>query len=1053
MGMVAYGQQSAPLVTLKQFSQWPPTDRYKDLPVKARGTITYYDPGWQTIFIQTEADGIFVEREQSLIQSGQELQAGEEIEADGVTSAGLVRWNIKARQIQRLGPGTMPAPMVLSGRNAFVDEVSGRRVRVKGWVSGVSSLGERHTLDLMVYAGKTITGVIPGLDLAMAQSYRWSQVEAVGVFAIRVTADGKKSGDHLLFLLSTNDVRVLSRLAESSVGDLHAAMSRWSGREPVRVRGVLDVVEGRDRVRLRDATGTIAAQITTTGYLTPGKTVEVFGFPFGQGASLMLTNAVGAAEEGGGLSAKPLEPQQADVSLPTLTKAIQIRDLSPQNAAKGYPVKLRGVMTYVANGIAQFMQDDSAGIYLDPWPSVGIPIPPVGHRVEVEGFSGPGNYAPVVHLKQIRDLGAAAFPLPRAVTFETLMTGREDSQWVLLTGVVREVQVQSNGVEMVLSTSLGSVRALVPESAGQPPGLVDAGVEIRGVSRTVFNASRRLQSVELLVPNWSQMAVKEPAPADAFTLPFQPVNELFEFHTGNSGLHRTRIRGQVLLRQSDGSFFLQDSSAGIQAKLREADARVTPGTALEVVGFPGVSDRLPILQGAQIRPLLGGEAIGARTLTNESLMDETWHATLVSLEGMVLSHSQNEVEQRLGLQFGSWVIEAVLARSPSGPGLRPIPPGSRVRLAGVCLVRLDENRRVQSFQVLLREAGDVVVVERPSWWTAEHTTWVFGGLGGVLLLVLAWVGLLRRQVEQRTYELREEIEERKRMEVKVKQAHQQLLETSRQAGMAEVATSVLHNVGNVLNSVNVSANLVADMVRQSKSANLARAVDLLKENSANLGEFITTHQRGQHLPAYLEQLSQQLGREQAAVLKELGALGQNVEHIKEIVAMQQNYARVMGVAEQVHPADLVEDALSLNAGSLERHQVRVVRELDRKAPAISVEKHKVLQILVNLIRNAKCACEEAGREDKTITVRVQTVTDGVRIEVADNGAGIAPENMSRLFHHGFTTRKNGHGFGLHNGALAAKELGGRLQAQSEGAGRGACFSLDLPWQPPAGKNE
>jgi len=164
--------------------------------------------------------------------------------------------------------------------------------------------------------------------------------------------------------------------------------------------------------------------------------------------------------------------------------------------------------------------------------------------------------------------------------------------------------------------------------------------------------------------------------------------------------------------------------------------------------------------------------------------------------------------------------------------------------------------------------------------------------------------------------------------------------------------------------------------------------------------------------------------------------------------MQQSYAKVAGVTETVSPVQLIEDALRLNAGALERHQVLIHRDYDSTVPDITVDKHKVLQVLINVIRNAKYACDEVGRPDKQMRVRVYNGNGTVKIAVTDNGAGIASENLIRIFNLGFTTRKEGHGFGLHSGALAAGELGGTLQAESDGPGRGATFTLELPLVPP-----
>jgi C4-dicarboxylate-specific signal transduction histidine kinase len=277
----------------------------------------------------------------------------------------------------------------------------------------------------------------------------------------------------------------------------------------------------------------------------------------------------------------------------------------------------------------------------------------------------------------------------------------------------------------------------------------------------------------------------------------------------------------------------------------------------------------------------------------------------------------------------------------------------------------------------------------------------------------------------------------------LERTHRQLVEASRQAGMAEVATNVLHNVGNVLNSLNVSANMIAEQIERSRATGLERLAALLREHERDLGDFLVNDARGRHVLTYLSQLAEHIMHERESNRSELASLRSNIDHIKEIVSMQQSYSKVSGVRELLQPVDLVEDALRMNDGAFHRHEVHVVREFE-PVPAINSEKHKILQILVNLLRNAKFACCESGRPLRRVTLRVASGPACVRISVIDNGVGIAPENMTRIFAHGFTTRRNGHGFGLHSGALAARELGGSLQAFSEGLGRGATFVLELP---------
>ena len=279
----------------------------------------------------------------------------------------------------------------------------------------------------------------------------------------------------------------------------------------------------------------------------------------------------------------------------------------------------------------------------------------------------------------------------------------------------------------------------------------------------------------------------------------------------------------------------------------------------------------------------------------------------------------------------------------------------------------------------------------------------------------------------------------------------QLRDASRHAGMAEVATSVLHNVGNVLNSVNVSASLVTDNLRRSKVAGLGRVVSLLQEHERDIGHFIGEDERGRQLPAYLAGLSKHLLADQGETLKELESLRRNIDHIKEIVAMQQSYAKLAGVSETVVPAELVEECLRISAGDFGEHGIALVREY-ADVPGICVDKHKVLQILVNLMRNAKHACQKGVAAGHRIGIGIAPAGAGICISVRDDGVGIAADNMTRIFSYGFTTKQEGHGFGLHSSALAAREMGGSLQAASDGPGHGATFTLQLPLNPPGAAN-
>ncbi len=265
--------------------------------------------------------------------------------------------------------------------------------------------------------------------------------------------------------------------------------------------------------------------------------------------------------------------------------------------------------------------------------------------------------------------------------------------------------------------------------------------------------------------------------------------------------------------------------------------------------------------------------------------------------------------------------------------------------------------------------------------------------------------------------------------------------------MAEIAINVLHNVGNVLTSVHSSAQLARERLARIRCEYVGRVASMLQAHRDDLASFLTRDEHGRHLIPFLETLGQSLVEERQDILVLLDDVSRYTTHIGDIVKVQQNYARTPRMDEPVSLSELVDDALRIDSAGLARHQVKVEKHL-ASLPPVLTDKHKTLMILVNLISNAMHALESVPPDERRLTVRVETPIAGrFRLEVRDNGVGIAPELLTRIFQYGFSTREEGHGFGLHSSALAAQALGGSLTAQSDGPGRGATFTLELPYLP------
>lgn len=304
-----------------------------------------------------------------------------------------------------------------------------------------------------------------------------------------------------------------------------------------------------------------------------------------------------------------------------------------------------------------------------------------------------------------------------------------------------------------------------------------------------------------------------------------------------------------------------------------------------------------------------------------------------------------------------------------------------------------------------------------------------------------------QMLEQTNETLQIEIEQRKRVQEEREELNRKLVESSRRVGMADVASTVLHNVGNVLTSVNVSVDVVISTLKQAPISDVGLVATMLQSHSHDLGRFLSEDPQGRQVPSYLAMLAEAVTQNSALVEQELGGLSRNVEHIRQVVSRQVDLARPGGlIQEPVHFQDLLEQALAINRPALDSCACEIVQEYG-DLPNGMTDRHQVIQILVNLISNAKNAMVAVDGGTRRLTLCLGLAADRpgfIRFQVADTGVGISREHLPLIFTQGFTTRPDGHGIGLHSAALAANSMGGTLRVQSDGEGRGATFIFDLP---------
>lgn len=283
--------------------------------------------------------------------------------------------------------------------------------------------------------------------------------------------------------------------------------------------------------------------------------------------------------------------------------------------------------------------------------------------------------------------------------------------------------------------------------------------------------------------------------------------------------------------------------------------------------------------------------------------------------------------------------------------------------------------------------------------------------------------------------------------------YKKLMEAAHRAGMAEVAANVLHNVGNVLNSINVSAEIVREKNSKSEITNLQKLAELLKNHSDNLADYLTSDPHGKHIPAYLFEAADHLAKQRNEILENLNSLSKNVEQVKDIINSQQLYTNNENHKDFINLPDLIENAIEINKAGLERYNIEVIREYSDFGK-ILIDKHRVVQILVSLIDNAQQSLAQSPNEPKILKMSTAKINnEKIKIEISDNGTGINPEDLNKIFKHGFTTKPGGHGFGLHSCQLTANDMQGTLSVKSLGLNQGAAFALELPLTKFEVKNE
>ena len=959
--------------------------------VRIRGYVTVSDQIWNVMILQDETgNGVRLE------SSDFSVPVNQLVEVTGFAAAGGNTPTIAKPVVKWLSMQKPPAAKPIKLGDLLDTSRQYSMVQVDGVIRGTIADRNNRIAGLMGVRDTVVEIRVMDQSRVDLNSLVDEDVRLKGVVETSYDIFGKPSRA-IFWVPVVSDIKKESSAPEASalpirtVSELRRFSKEALPTHRVRVHGQVNTDKGGSKLYIQDATGALPVRLASSAPLLTGENLDAVGFLSPGQGGLQISEAL----------VTRLAPRRGDrADLPTITTVTRLHHLTPEEAAREFPVHLRGVITYYDPKYSLlFVQDATGGTFVQARVAEGQTLAS-GQLADVSGTSEAGFFAPQIDHSIVHVIGTAKLPEPSSGDSEDLYTGNEDSEWVKAEGVVQSIVREGGHTVLNLESGVHRFNAQILGDARWADALINSSVSVEGVAGARFNMRKQLLGINIWVPDRSRIQVLWRAPKSE-SLPFTPIAQLLQYSPSTNPDSPVRVRGVVTLATPDGPSYIQDSTGAVLIS-NHRPITLRPGDLVNVLGFAHFVGFSPTLQDAIVTRVTSGAPLAPAHVSADEAFDGGFDSQLIQIDAVLLDRLVNHTGETLMLQTGRTLLNATAEAGIRLPAFRS---GAVLRVTGVCSIQYGTLRGMavpRVLTVLLRSPEDVTVLKSEPWWTLQHAVQSMGLLAGFALLSGMWVLVLRRRVQQQTKVISEKLAEEEHLKVAAEQASR---------AKSDFLAVMSHEIRTPMNGVLGMTALLLTTPLDDEQLDFVNTI----RSSGN-------------------------------------ALMTVINDILDFSKIEAGKLKL----EQV-PFDLrllIRESLDVVSVSAREKKLPLYTSMDdRLRPEVIGDPSRLRQILLNLLSNAIKFTQQGSVTLKVVHEPSDSDSESILVSITDTGIGISPAQQARLFERfsqgdSSTTRRfGGTGLGLAITKRLVEHMEGSIGIDSQpDVGSTFWFRVTLPLQ-------